>query len=229
MAEIRKRKSRLFAAGIAASLLCALVSPLFGAAETANAATAGIISGETYTITAKHSGLAVGVSGVNNTQEGSSVIQGSDASMDEAKWEITNLNGNYYKIINKNSGKALSVNNAAISNNATVVQNTYTSGNVANDEWLLTDAGAGYYGLINRNSGKALNIPGESQKAGTALTQTTIESSDTQKFMIKQVPASTYKFVVAHSGMAMDVEGNSVSERGLFKILITARPVSYGT
>ncbi|MCY9656823.1 RICIN domain-containing protein [Paenibacillus chondroitinus] len=59
----------------------------------ASSATAGIISGETYTIIAKHSGLTVGVSGANNTLEGSSVIQGSDASLDEAKWEITNLDG----------------------------------------------------------------------------------------------------------------------------------------
>ncbi|OPH50388.1 hypothetical protein BC351_06915, partial [Paenibacillus ferrarius] len=150
-----------------------------------------------------------------NTQEGSSVIQGSDASMDEAKWEITNLDGNYYKIINKNSGKALSVKDAAITNNATVVQNTYTSGDVANDEWLLTDAGSGYYGLINRNSGKALNISGASQIAGTTLTQSTIEPSDSQKFMIKQVFAPTYKFVVAHSGMVMDVAENSLSDRAL--------------
>ncbi|WP_144028302.1 RICIN domain-containing protein, partial [Paenibacillus ferrarius] len=86
MEEIRKSKNRLFKAGLAASLLCALVFPLFETAEKASAATAGIISGEIYTITAKHSGLAIGVSGANNTQEGSSVIQGSDASMDEAKW-----------------------------------------------------------------------------------------------------------------------------------------------
>ncbi|UKS26989.1 RICIN domain-containing protein [Paenibacillus sp. HWE-109] len=210
MGEIRK--STQLGAGIAASLLCALVSPLFGTEGKASAATAGIISGETYTIMAKHSGFAVGVSGANNTLEGSSVIRGSDASMDEAKWEITNLDGNYYKVINKNSGKALSVKDASSANQAGIVQNAYTSGSVANDEWLLTDEGAGYYRLINRKSGKALNIPGASQKAGTALNQLEIEPSDTQKFMIKQVPAPTYKFVVVHSGMAMDVAGSSWSD-----------------
>lgn len=209
MEKIKKKKSTQFIAGMVASLLCTLVSSLFGTANQANAATAGIISGETYTIVAKSSGFAVGVSGANNTLEGSSVIQGSDASMDEAKWEITNLDGNYYKVINKNSGKALSVKDASTANQAMIVQNTYTSGSVANDEWLLTDEGAGYYRLINRQTGKSLNIPGASQIAGTALNQLEMESSDTQKFKIKQVPAPTYKFVVAHSGMVMDVAGSS--------------------
>ncbi|MEC0267785.1 RICIN domain-containing protein [Paenibacillus anseongense] len=212
MAEFRKRKSRLFAAGIVASLLCTLVSTLFGTAEKASAATNGIISGETYTIIAKHSGLAIGVSGVNNTVEGSSVIQGSDTGVDEAKWEITNLTGNYYKIINKNSGKALSVVSASIANGAGIVQNAYISGSLANDEWLLTDEGAGYYRLINRNSGKALNIPGVSQTAGTKLNQMDITPSDTQIFMLIQMPAPTYKFVVVHSGMVMDVAGSSWSD-----------------
>jgi sialate O-acetylesterase len=212
MAGIRKSRNRLFAAGIAASLLCALVSPLFGTPEKAHAATAGIISGETYTITAKQSGLAIGVSGTTDTQEGTPVIQGSDASMDEAKWEITNLDGNYYKVINKNSGKALSVLDASTSNNASVVQTTYAPGGVANDEWLLTDAESGYYQLINRNSGKALNISGAIQMAGTPLTQLSITNIDTQKFLIKQVSPPAYKFIVAHSGMALDVEGSSSSD-----------------
>ena len=82
---------------------------------------------------------------------------------------ITNLGGNTYKMINDNSGYAIDVSGASLSNGAVVDQWAYDSG--SNQKWIFTNTANGLYTIKNVNSGLMLDVVGGSGSEGTLIDQ----------------------------------------------------------
>lgn len=89
----------------------------------------------------------------------------------------------YYRIVNRNSGKVLAVQNASLEDVASVVQWDYVDA-TTNDEWRLVDAGGGYYTLLNRSSGKALDVNGAVPDDGATLIQYKSRGTSNQQWQI---------------------------------------------
>ncbi|ADO69318.1 glycoside hydrolase family 97 catalytic domain-containing protein [Stigmatella aurantiaca] len=116
-----------------------------------------------------------------------------------------------YKIINRQSGKALAVQNASRSDTAEVIQWAYVD-STTNDEWRLVDSGGGYYDLVNRNSGRTLDVSGASTAAGAHLIQYTSRGSANQQWQFVEAGGGYVGIVSRSSGMAVDVEGASMAD-----------------
>lgn len=129
---------------------------------------------------ATHSGLCLDVNG-GSRDNGAKVQQWGCNNTGAQQWEIRYVTsgpkfngqaGNYYAIININSGKCLEVRDWAQYNGAQVTQWDCHYG--ANQQWLLYNHWVitGYkVSLVNRNSVKCLDVPAFSGSWGTGLVQ----------------------------------------------------------
>lgn len=80
-----------------------------------------IISGNTYKITAKHSGKVLDVA-YGDTNAGANVQQWYDTDGTNQKWKVVDTGDGYYKLVSVNSGKVLDVASAATYDGANVQQ-----------------------------------------------------------------------------------------------------------
>lgn len=118
-----------------------------------------IVSGATYTITNRASGLLAEVTGAS-TDPGADVIQWSDNGGAHQRWVISDVGSGYYNIINARSGNALEIYEWSTSNGGDAVQYTDFNGN--NQHWRFIDLGNGHYRIENRHSGLSLDGYGTS-------------------------------------------------------------------
>jgi endoglucanase len=120
--------------------------------------------------------------------------------------------GNYYKIINRNSGKALDVNGGSTADGAAVVQWPYTGG--YNQQWELINVGRNNYELINRNSGKPLEISGWSTADGALAQQWTYTglSGYNQQWQMIDLGGGYFEFKNANSGKYLEIGGWSTTD-----------------
>ena len=95
------------------------------------------------------------------------------------EWRFVALSDGYYKIVNRNSGKALDVYAKSTADGGNVVQWADNGG--TNQQWSLTDVGGGYYKIVNRNSGKVLDVASMSQADGANVQQWTAWSGGTNQ------------------------------------------------
>jgi alpha-glucosidase len=117
----------------------------------------------------------------------------------------------YYKIVNRNSGKALAVQNASRSDTAAVIQWPYVDP-TTNDEWRLVDAGAGLVSIVNRNSGRVLDVAGASTMAGAALIQFMDRGDANQQWQLVDAGGGFSRIVSRSTGMDSDVSGASIAD-----------------
>jgi hypothetical protein len=110
---------------------------------------------------------------------------GGTATNDE--WQLIKLADGAYEFANRNSGKAMVVQSASLSDGAKIIQYTFGGSNT-NDEWDIVDVGGGYYEIKNHMSGKALDVPGGSTSDGVQLDQLTYSGATYQQFQIVSVP-----------------------------------------
>jgi len=75
------------------------------------------------------------------------------------------------KILNRNSGQALNVSGASLTNGAPIIQWPYSSGTPYNDDWQIVSTDSGFVKILNRNSGQALNVSGNSTSDGAPIIQ----------------------------------------------------------
>lgn len=125
-----------------------------------------IATGQTYTLTVRHSGMNVDVEGAG-TLDGAKIVQNSASATLNQQWILTKIDDVYYKIVNKNSGKALVVLSGSTRDGGKAIQYAYAPGDIQNDEWNIESAGNSYFKMINRRSGKALEMPGSNTTVGT--------------------------------------------------------------
>lgn len=115
----------------------------------------------------------------------------------------------YYRIINRNSDKALDVNGGSTANGASVIQWTWNGGN--NQQWQIVDNGGGYYRIINRNSSKALDVNGGSTSNGATVIQWTWNGGNNQQWQIVDNGGGYYRIINRNSSQALDVNGGSTA------------------
>lgn len=117
----------------------------------------------------------------------------NDQDNNSRRWKLveagdvsnSGFNGTY-KIIARNSGKALDVDGASTSNGANVIQYTYGGGD--NQKWTITPVGGGYYKIIAKHSGKALDVAGINN--GANIQQWTYGGGANQQWEIVPVNAN---------------------------------------
>lgn len=139
------------------------------------------VTGGTYKILNKASGMALDVTDVS-IADGALIQQWEYAGGNNQRWTISDAGSGYVNILNTASGKALDVINGSTTDGAGVQQWALTGTGGDNQQWKLEAVGSGYYKLVNKHSGKVLDIPGASTRNGTKIQQWSYTGADNQLF-----------------------------------------------
>ena len=121
-------------------------------------------------------------------------------------------NGSYYKVVNKNSTKALNVHVESKQNGAQIIQWDYEGG--FHQQWQFKNVGGGFFSVANRNSGKVLDVDSASSKAGALIIQSDRTGLDNQHWQITDLGFGYYKMINKHSMQALDVNGGATINGG---------------
>ncbi len=116
----------------------------------------------------------------------------------------------YYKLINRNSGKALEVYSHSTSDGGKLAQWSDT-GN-ANQQWKFTVTSDGYHKMTNRNSGKVADVSGKLTSDGAKIVHWSDNGGSNQQWKLVSTGDGYYKLVNRNSGKAMDVLSKSQSD-----------------
>ena len=162
------------------------------------------------TITAKIDGVTVGSAndgsyGLGPAGLASGVSDGTWKNVQYDNLAVTPGGANpRYKLLNRNSGKALAVNGGSTADGATIVQSTDNGS--ASQQWQLVGSS-----LVNVGSGKALDNPGFSTNQGTQLVQWTSNGGTNQQWTLT-ASGGFYTLTNVFSGMLADVSGASTAD-----------------
>jgi hypothetical protein len=115
-----------------------------------------------------------------------------------------------YKLINRNSGKALDVAGQSTTNGANIAQWDYWGGN--NQKWNIVGVG-NYYRITNINSGKSMEINSASTANGGNAAQWDYNSGNHQQWTITAV-GNYYRITNRNSGKALDIDQSSTANGG---------------
>ncbi|HUP12678.1 MAG TPA: RICIN domain-containing protein, partial [Niastella sp.] len=118
----------------------------------------------------------------------------------------------WYRIVCRNSNKALDVNASSTANGGAIVQWDYWGGN--NQQWKITNLGNGYYSIINRNSNKALDVNGGSTASGAGIIQYDYAGGNNQQWRIVDMGFGYFEITNRNSGQSLDVNGASTANGG---------------
>ena len=123
-----------------------------------------------------------------------------------------------YKIVNRNSGLAISVmksktNGSLTDNSLNTDQETYTG--ATNQQWTLTNLGNGTYKILGVGSGKALDVTGRSTANGALIDIYPYQSQSNQQWVIAPTSAKGYYTLQGvQSGLLVDVSNASTQPAG---------------
>ncbi|ORX85855.1 hypothetical protein BCR32DRAFT_325253 [Anaeromyces robustus] len=120
-------------------------------------------------------------------------------------------NGNTFKIINRLSGKALSVNGDSTANEANVIQ--WTDNGKTSQQWIITQESNGYK-IINVNANKALDVYKNSRDNGGNVIIWYDNGASNQRWNIQEVGNGYYTLQNLNSGKLLDVEKESRNDGG---------------
>lgn len=128
----------------------------------------------------------------------------------------TPANGTF-KIVNRNSGKALDANGNGTADGTQIIQWTYGGGN--NQRWTLLNRGSNQYSIIGVASGKALDVNGSSTTNGTKIQLWTYSGANNQKWTFAATTSGYYRITPVHAtGSGLDVAGSSTANGALLQI-----------
>ena len=118
-----------------------------------------------------------------------------------------------YEMVNVNSGKVMSVFNAATVNGTRLHQ--WTNAGAADQKWKFEDTGDGSYKIINAFSNKAMDVSGGSAGNGVALQLWDYGGGANQRFTLTDVGDGAYSIKAVHSGKAVEIGGFSKDDGGV--------------
>ena len=168
-----------------------------------------LAKGRTYILRSREGNLTMGVanSATNNT---AAVTRQDFQGTPNQKWVLMSDGGSSYKILNANSGKALTVSDYSTQNFGTIQQYEYVGSN--SQRWQIVSTGGGYFKLINNNSNKTLSNQAPYTDAGAQLTQYQDLNSINQWWSFQEVSplnsGSNYIIASRKSGKVLDVAGS---------------------
>ena len=144
-----------------------------------------------YTITARHSGLSLGVvGGPSATQDGALIEQALPANAANQRWRLQPAAGDSYLLIPQHTTlfpgiqACLDLAGGSPADGATIQQWTQTGG--TNQQWQILPVEPGCYKIQNLASGKVLQVTGGPSAAGpgTLVQQWTWLGSDNQQWRL---------------------------------------------
>ena len=149
-------------------------------------------------VSGTHQVLRVDLNGLHQLLTGN--LNGGDSSQIDSN--------SYYKIVNRNSGKAVDVPGGNSANNTQLVQWDDVGNN--NQQYKLVADADGYYTIINRGTNKALDNAGATTD-NSAVVEWDVTSSNNQKWKLIDTGDGYYKLQVKSSQKYLDVSGASVA------------------
>lgn len=147
---------------------------------------AQVTSGASYSLIARHSGLALDASAAG-TANGTSLIQSTPHGGSNQVWTVNSLGSGQYNLIGAGSGRAVEIYGASQADNAGANLYDWDGGN--NQKVTLQSAGGGYYTLLFVHSGKALTVQSGSTASGAAVVQATNNGSQSAQWLFAKGPA----------------------------------------
>lgn len=116
----------------------------------------------------------------------------------------------HYRIINRNSGKALNVRGGSVLDAANIEQYDY-------DGWLsqhftLVELDNGYYHIVNVRSKKHFDIDSNSTNDGAQAVQMTATEQHSQQWTLQQIDGTYYKIVNRHNAKLLDINQASTQD-----------------
>jgi hypothetical protein len=157
-----------------------------------------------YSITAKHSGLALGTSG-------SAVQQQNYSGANTQHWRIQNIGASHFKISSVSNSKVFDISGASREIGARLLN--YEWSDAFNQKWHIIDCRNGYHRFVNINTlGKTLEISGGSKTPGTDAVLCNFSWKDNQMFRIARVSedfesGKSYMIVNISSNKALEASG----------------------
>lgn len=118
----------------------------------------------------------------------------------------------YYKIINRNSGKALDVASKSTTDGANVQQWSYSGGD--NQLFKFESTDSGYYKIIAKHSGKVLDVASKGTADGANVQQWTSNGGTNQQWKLVDLGSGYYRIEARHSGKALEVAAKSTADGG---------------
>ncbi|MGW5611939.1 RICIN domain-containing protein [Streptomyces sp. NPDC003753] len=115
----------------------------------------------------------------------------------------------YYKILNKNSGKATDVSGGSASAGANVLQ--WNDTGAQNQRWRWVAVGDGSYEIVNQNSGQLLDVTSGSTTDGAAIVQQPDNNGASQHWTLIASGNGYYKIKNVNSGKLLSVSGSSTA------------------
>ncbi|MET7698358.1 RICIN domain-containing protein [Streptomyces sp. NPDC005485] len=115
----------------------------------------------------------------------------------------------FYKILNKNSGKAIDVSGGSTSAGANIIQ--WNDTGAPNQRWRWIAVGDGTYEIVNLNSGQLLDVTGGSTADGATVIQQPDHNSASQHWRPVANESGSYEMKNANSGKLLAVSGSSTT------------------
>jgi beta-glucanase (GH16 family) len=115
-----------------------------------------------------------------------------------------------YKVLNRNSGKALDVGGVSTADGAGVQQWTYGGG--SNQRWTIEVQSDGAYKITAMHSGKSLAIDGGSTADGARVIQWPYGGQTDQRWKIESAGGGYYRVVNVRSNKCLDVTSASTAD-----------------
>jgi arabinan endo-1,5-alpha-L-arabinosidase len=112
-----------------------------------------------------------------------------------------------YRLVNKNSGFALSIQSASTMAGAQVTQSP--DGGSAAQTWQFMPNGNNQYKIVNVNSGELLGIANASRNAGAIAVQWADDGTADHLWEIVDAGSGYCKILSVNSGLLLDVDGAS--------------------
>ncbi len=122
-----------------------------------------------------------------------------------------------YKLINRNSGKALDATGQGTANGTQIEQWTYNGG--SNQKWTITSLGSSLYQIIGVQSGSSIDISNWGTANGTKVQLWTYDGGTNQKFYFNATSGGYYEIVPSYiTGSCLDVNGASTADGAIVQL-----------
>ncbi|MBN2166997.1 MAG: RICIN domain-containing protein [Marinilabiliaceae bacterium] len=169
-------------------------------------AAASIVSGETYVITARHSGLAIDVEGASSS-DGANVLTWAYLGGANQKWIVSEVETGYYSLKPSHATSlGMDVYNISTSSGANINVWSYWGG--TGQQYQLNSTGDGYYTIAARNSGLCLDVEGASTSNGANIQQWNCTSgAEWQQFKFELASLKSAEFQVKETNNLPELRG----------------------
>ncbi len=122
-----------------------------------------------------------------------------------------------YRIMNRNSGKALDATGNATANGTQIEQWTYGGGN--NQRWVVTNLTGSQYKILGVQSGRALDVYNSGTANGTKIELWDYNAGNSQKWTFTGTDSGNYRLTPASAtGSCLDVSAASAADGALVQL-----------